>query len=99
MWAFRPKAEDVYEHLEEFFPDHDLDKTFIDPTSDGVSTTAGESPPAAAISKNKYRHRKSLRCVAEERKKLPDRADQSATTKAGNLARKRITKLWGSKIE
>ncbi|KAG8884245.1 hypothetical protein FRB97_004750 [Tulasnella sp. 331] len=105
-WAFRPKAEEVYDHLQDFFPDHDLDKTFIDPISGGISPT--DSPPAVpaptAVKENKFRHRKSIRIVAEERKKALDRIsttgkDQSANTKAANIARKRSTKLWGSKIE
>lgn len=105
-WAFRPKAEEVYDHLQDFFPDHDLDRTFIDPISGGISPV--ESPPAApaptSVKENKFRHRKSIRIVAEERKKALDRIsttgkDQSANTKAANIARKRSTKLWGSKIE
>ncbi|KAG9006735.1 hypothetical protein FRB93_008467 [Tulasnella sp. JGI-2019a] len=104
-WAFRPKAEEVYDHLQDFFPDHDLDKTFIDPISGGISPV--DSPPLpvpTSAKENKFRHRKSIRIVAEERKKALDRIsttgkDQSANTKAANIARKRSTKLWGSKIE
>lgn len=105
--ASRPNAEEVYDHLAEFLLDHDVAKAFINPASDGISLTAADPlPPAVSASseENKYRHRKSLRYVAEERKKVLDgisttAVDQSASNKIASVARKRSTKLWGSKIE
>ena len=37
---FRPAVEDVYNRLDKFFPDHDLDK----PVADSVGTSGGNSP-------------------------------------------------------
>jgi hypothetical protein len=37
---FRPAVEDVYNRLDKFFPDHDLDK----PVVDSVGTSGGNSP-------------------------------------------------------
>jgi len=40
--APRPPLEDVYDHLEEFFPNHDLDKPVIEASSGETSPTAVE---------------------------------------------------------
>lgn len=47
-WAPRPPPEDVYERLEEFFPEHDLDKPVIEANSGGTSPTVGEILPPPA---------------------------------------------------
>jgi hypothetical protein len=66
-WAFRPPPEDVYERLEEFFPDHDLDKPVIEAPSGGISPTANEHlliPPPQANDKSRVESKKSIRIVA-----------------------------------
>ena len=111
-WAVRPSAEDVFERLQEFFPDHDIDKPVFDPlqVKGGVPsslpspTTEVIQPIPAAVSQlkdNKYRHRKSIRFVAEEGKKALEKARSAKepTARAAALARKRSTKLWGRKVE
>jgi hypothetical protein len=44
---FRPAIEDVYNRLDKFFPDHDLDKPVVESagTSGGNSPTVTEQPP------------------------------------------------------
>ncbi|KAF8529431.1 kinase-like domain-containing protein [Gautieria morchelliformis] len=92
-WAFRPPPEDMYERLEEFFPDHDLDKPVIETPSGGSSPTQAEHPPPPAFpSPNRARHKKSIRVVAHER------ASKIGST-ARDVLRKRSTKLWGSRVE
>ena len=93
-WAFRPPPEDMYERLEEFFPDHDLDKPVIDATPSGGSspTQPDHPPPPAFPPPNRTRHKKSIRVVAHER------ASKISST-AQNILRKRSTKLWGSRVE
>ncbi|KAJ3526316.1 hypothetical protein NMY22_g10214 [Coprinellus aureogranulatus] len=53
-WAPRPLPEDVYDRLEEFFPEHDLDKPVIEANSGGNSPTNAEPvaplPPPPASS-------------------------------------------------
>lgn len=100
-WAFRPRAEEMYDKLEEYFPDHDLDKPLIESTSGGSSPTAAEPAiPAfqgsSADKDRKFRHKKSIRIVAAEHKKKIDHTDSSP---ANSMLRKRSTKLWGSKVE
>ncbi|KAL0951310.1 hypothetical protein HGRIS_008017 [Hohenbuehelia grisea] len=107
-WAPRPSPEDVYERLEEFFPEHDLDKPVIDATSGGTSPTAADypTPPpqlAPAPERGNMRSKKSIRIVAQEHKRkfVTDRTsrvglDDTAHT---SMARKRSTKLWGRKLE
>ncbi|KAG5653576.1 hypothetical protein H0H81_012083, partial [Sphagnurus paluster] len=101
-WAPRPRPEDVYERLEEFFPEHDLDKPVIEANSGGTSPTSAEptvlAPPAPAPH-SRMRNKKSIRLVAEEHKKLIDRTSRAESTTYSNVVRKRSTKLWGSKLE
>ncbi|KNZ79091.1 hypothetical protein J132_02457 [Termitomyces sp. J132] len=61
-WATHPPPEDVYERLEEFFPEHDLDKLVIEASSGGSSPMAVEpavtaSPILAQSEREKTRAR------------------------------------------
>ena len=99
-WAHRPPPEDVYDRLEEFFPEHDLDKPVIEANSGGTSPTAAD--PSYGITSNdreriNVRGKKSIRIVAEEHKKRLDRTSR-AESSYGNLLR-RSTKLWGGHVE
>ncbi|KAG6862396.1 hypothetical protein C0995_011836 [Termitomyces sp. Mi166 len=105
-WAPRPPPEDVYERLEEFFPEHDLDKPVIEASSGGTSPTAMEpaipvppTPPPPEREKARTRNKKSIRIVAEEHKRLIDRSSRGDAASYSNVFRKRSTKLWGSKLE
>lgn len=42
-WAFRPPVEQVYDNLEDFFPNHDLDKPIVDASS--AAPNSGMSSP------------------------------------------------------
>lgn len=48
---FRPAVEDVYNRLDKFFPDHDIDKPVVDSvgTSGGNSPIITEQPPLSSI--------------------------------------------------
>lgn len=105
-WALRPPAENIYDHLEKFFPTHDLDKPVIEATSGETSPTAAE--PTAALQlptpideRVRIRAKKSIRIVAQEHKKRIDRTSRAvdSTSYSDNIMRKRSTKLWGSKLE
>lgn len=101
-WAPRPPPEDVYERLEEFFPEHDLDKPVIEASSGGTSPTTAEppaviAPPTPVPDRTRIRGKKSIRIVAEEHKKLIDRSSRGDSY--SNVLRKRSTKLWGIKLE
>ena len=97
-WAPRPPPEDVYERLEEYFPEHDLDKPVIEAPSGGTSPTATEAP-AAAPAPQRFRHKKSIRVVAAEHKRQLDRTSRGDDSTAAQMARKRNTKMWGGKLE
>jgi hypothetical protein len=100
-WAFRPPPEDVYERLEEFFPDHDLDKPVIEASPGGTWPTANEHllmPPPQANDKSRVKSKKSIRIVAQEHKKRIDR-NSRADANITSMLRKRSTKLWGSRLE
>jgi mitogen-activated protein kinase kinase kinase len=84
-WTPRPPPEDVYDRLEDFFPEHDLDKPVIEANSGGNSPTNPEPvqplppPPstsAAMATQIQQQERarlrstkKSIRIVAEEHKR------------------------------
>ncbi|TDL13628.1 Pkinase-domain-containing protein [Rickenella mellea] len=103
-WASRPLAEDVYKRLEEFFPDHDLDRPVIEATSASGGTspaTAGlvSRLPAAPAAQQRTKHRKSIRLVAAEHKRKIDETTGSDSSSMSSILRKRSTKLWGCKVE
>ncbi|KAH9944151.1 Pkinase-domain-containing protein [Epithele typhae] len=97
-WAPRPPPEVMYERLEEYFPEHDLDKPVIDAPSGGTSPTATEAPAAPAI--QRFKHKKSIRVVAAEHKRALDvRRSRGDSSAVAPMAHKRHTKMWGSKLE
>ncbi|KAF8484517.1 kinase-like protein [Russula ochroleuca] len=103
-WASRPNPEEVLNWLEDFFPDHDLDKPVIEASSGGTSPTAPESPPApipynGKAADTRSRHKKSIRVVAEEHNLRQDRTSRMQSSSAANVFRKRSTKLWDSRVE
>ncbi|KAF8905491.1 hypothetical protein CPB84DRAFT_1676576 [Gymnopilus junonius] len=104
-WAPRPLPENIYDHLEKFFPKHDLDKPVIEAPSGDTSPTTPEPvsqlPPPVPTKDDKARIRakKSIRIVAQEHKKRIDRTSRAPDSYADNIMRKRSTKLWGSKLE
>jgi hypothetical protein len=93
----------VYNRLEDFFPEHDLDMPVIEATSGTGSPTNAEYSAAPAVpdkdkpEKGLTRGKKSIRIVAEEHKKRIDRT--SRPDNLANVLRKRSTKLWGSRLE
>ncbi len=117
-WAFRPPPEQLYENLDDFFPKHDLDKPLLDttavPESPMVSSPGSEaaaaagsmasSPPTAPQQAMSHRSRlkRSIRLVAQDRKRFLDRAGKRATEKdaeaSSGLVRRRSTKLWGTRV-
>ncbi|KAG7099154.1 hypothetical protein E1B28_001025 [Marasmius oreades] len=94
-WATRPPPEDMYERLEEFFPEHDLDKPVIEANSGGTSPTAVDLPPVPAVppalaaevgtGKSRIKAKKSIRIVAEEHKKRIDRTSRALAAGVGEL--------------
>lgn len=98
QWNFRPPAEHVYEHLEEFFPKIDLDKpVVVDPMSPRTLSPDVEASraPARRSGFNKLEMRKSIRVVAEGRKKHLSRIAPATKT---TLERKRSSSMWGHRV-
>ncbi|KAJ3779123.1 kinase-like domain-containing protein [Lentinula raphanica] len=122
-WAPRPPPEDMYEKLDQYFPEHDLDKPVIEAASGGTSPTnitadigLGPGVPPRTHGErdhSRIRAKKSIRIVAQEHKKRIDRTSMAShlapqsdvdtisqnSKHASDMARKRSTKLWGSKLE
>lgn len=82
QWNFRPPAEDVYDRLEEFFPKIDLDKpvveTSLEPPATSTVAPAKSSRPPRQPGFNRPDARKSIRFVAEGRKKHLSRLEPTA---------------------
>ncbi|PWN34310.1 Pkinase-domain-containing protein [Meira miltonrushii] len=97
-WAFRPPPEQLYENLDDFFPKHDLDKPVIDPNASAGSMNSPTT--AASPARSRMQHKKSIRIVAQDRKKLLDKVEAAEQRKTGatDLSRRRSTKLWGGKV-
>ncbi|GAA5902923.1 hypothetical protein JCM8208_006512 [Rhodotorula glutinis] len=118
-WAFRPPVETVLEHLDVFFPEHDLDKPVFDAPTPGPSTpptsssspTRDAPPPSSAVTPSTLAsrraahlgYRKSIRVVAQDRKRMLQKAGnnvaRAASGLASNLLRRKSTKLFGARIE
>jgi len=118
-WAFRPPVETVLEHLDVFFPEHDLDKPVFDAPTPGPSTPPTSSsspvrdaaPPSSAVTPSTLAsrraahlgYRKSIRVVAQDRKRMLQKAGnnvaRAASGLASNLLRRKSTKLFGARIE
>ncbi|KAJ3534515.1 hypothetical protein NM688_g7125 [Phlebia brevispora] len=97
-WAPRPPPEEVFQRLEEYFPEHDVDEPVIEAASGGTSPTSAEPDPLPQAER-RFKHKKSIRVVAAEHKRRIDRTSRmDSSANAGGL-RKRNTKLWGSRLE
>jgi len=95
---FRPPAEEMYERLGDFFPEHDLDEPVIEASSGGTSPTSAEAAQPFPVP-DRRKHKKSIRVVANEHKRKLDRTSRITSANNANMLRKRSTKLWGSKVE
>ncbi|KAK1233009.1 hypothetical protein PQX77_003811 [Marasmius sp. AFHP31] len=65
----RPKMEEIFDNMQEWFPDYDIDKPIIQETND--TTNPSRLHP--------IRGKKSIRKVAEEQARRADRLDRRAT--------------------
>jgi len=95
---FRPPAEEMYERLGDFFPEHDLDEPVIEASSGGTSPTSAEAAQPFPTP-DRRKPKKSIRVVANEHKRKLDRTSRITSANNVNMLRKRSTKLWGSKVE
>jgi hypothetical protein len=97
----RPPPELVYDRLDEYFKEHDLDRPVIEATSGGTSPTSTDLPPLPVLHNppvdGRFKHKKSIRVVADEHKRRIKNRMSTATP--SDMRHKRSTKLWGSKLE
>lgn len=113
-WASRPAVETVLEHLEDFFPEHDLDKPIVDAAVTLLTSTSstGTSPardsgaqvPTRRGGATGLGYKKSIRKVAQDQKRTLMRASansqkDSKTSVGSSLMRRKSTKLFGTRVE
>lgn len=93
-WAFRPPVEQVYENLEDFFPDHDLDKPIVEAAPTPVHERPAHNTEVALASsmvqreqlaQNALRYKKSIRRVALDRKRTLQHAGDMLSGAAGRI--------------
>lgn len=113
QWNERPNPELVYDHLEEFFPKIDLDRPVLPAAPAQLSVLDATSPrtespeplvhghhPSTAKAKsqfNRAENRKSIRIVAEDRKRHLSRIAPAVNPSTTSLERKRSSSMWGHK--
>ncbi|CAI2183766.1 723_t:CDS:10 [Funneliformis geosporum] len=112
-WVVRPTAEDLFEHLEQYFPGHDLDKPIIDANGPSVQQPSNneesKSVPIVPGKTGGIQRGKSIRAAAREAHEREQREKRERskskligvvnTIKAGQrLSRKPTTKLWDKKV-
>ncbi|PWN54153.1 Pkinase-domain-containing protein [Violaceomyces palustris] len=111
-WAFRPPPEQLYENLDDFFPKHDLDKPLLDaaatPGSPSIGSPKSETSPVQVMAQaaagmpfaQKSRIKRSIRIVAQDRKRFLERLEsrRQQDQNVSPLARRRSTRLWGGKV-
>ncbi|RXW13042.1 hypothetical protein EST38_g12812 [Candolleomyces aberdarensis] len=94
--AMRPKMEDVYENLESWLPDHDLDQPVADPDTDfttTLTTNISASQPASHLLAQKQRNaegKKSIRMIVGE---------QARRSQVDPLGSRRPTSLWNCNLK
>jgi hypothetical protein len=68
----RPPPELVYDHLDEYFKDHNLDQPIIEASSGGTPSTSSDLPPLSVIQSpqgdGRSGDKKSIRVVVDEHK-------------------------------
>lgn len=96
MWPVRPSTELVYENLQNFFPDHDLDKPIIVEKLESDVQTSGRTYQSP--SSEKRIRMKSIRIVAKEANEARKRFQNAAYgVRAVNLLRRKSTRVWDQK--
>ncbi|GMM51951.1 mitogen-activated protein kinase kinase kinase [Starmerella bacillaris] len=91
-WASRPPAEILYENLEKFFPNTDLDK----PVVSRAPPIPGEDLQPLINTKTRMSRTKSIRIVAREASKRLMSGRQTGS--AGPLVRRKSTKMWDRRV-
>lgn len=91
-WVLRPPPEQLYENLDEFFPKHDLDKPVMEAggapnspmTGSAVTVEKAQASPSTATpvspssASSLARHKKSIRRIAEDRRRYMERNEPGA---------------------
>ncbi|KAF7723669.1 hypothetical protein EC973_001760 [Apophysomyces ossiformis] len=83
-WEERPPIDTIYKHIDQYLPEHDLDKEIV----------VESSVPSPSIRRS-LGHRKSIRVVIDE----GHRNWKRESVKLNNISRRRSTKVFGRQVE
>ncbi|KTW27293.1 hypothetical protein T552_02276 [Pneumocystis carinii B80] len=107
-WEIRPSTQVVYENLEDFFPNHNLDKPIINQLADfidflGIDNISDIFLAFLKIIFPDYNFNiencmKSIKIVAKEANEAQKKYEDNIKNK-NSIPRRRSTKLWGIKLQ
>ncbi|CAG8632694.1 23894_t:CDS:10, partial [Cetraspora pellucida] len=108
-WIERPTAEDIFEDIEQYFPNHDVDMPIVDAHVSAQNSAPSDEPlprttPVSAIPEKSgvtISRVKSIRVVAREareRERTNRKSVEATTVKEGKLSRRPTTKLWNMRV-
>ncbi|CAG8477824.1 34075_t:CDS:10 [Racocetra persica] len=109
-WIERPTAEDIFEDIEQYFPNHDVDMPIVDAQGSTQNSSPSDVPlpqtmPASAAILEKsgvtVSRVKSIRVVAREareRERTNRKSVEATAVKEGKLGRRPTTKLWDKRV-
>ncbi|KAG5438735.1 hypothetical protein PCANB_002455 [Pneumocystis canis] len=108
-WGIRPSTQVVYEHLEDFFPNYDLDKPIINQLvylTHFFDTENGSDAYFAFLRLIFLTHyvniqncMKSIKILAKEANEAQKRYENSFEDEKYFIPRRKSTKLWGIKLQ
>ncbi|CAG8602379.1 6925_t:CDS:2, partial [Racocetra fulgida] len=108
-WIERPTAEDIFEDIEQYFPNHDVDMPIVDAHGSTQNSSPSDVPlpqttPASVILEKSgvtVSRVKSIRVVAREareRERTNRKSVEATAVKEGKLGRRPTTKLWDKRV-
>ncbi|EMR08788.1 hypothetical protein PNEG_02958 [Pneumocystis murina B123] len=107
-WEIRPSTQVVYDNLEDFFPNHDLDKPIINQLADFIDFLGIDNISDIFLvflrtifsdyNFNIENCMKSIKIVAKEASESQKKYENNITNK-NPIPRKKSTKLWGVKLQ
>ncbi|GAB1211747.1 mitogen-activated protein kinase kinase kinase [Aspergillus terreus] len=94
VWASRPPVEGVIDHLDDFFPDIDLDAPYLD--GQGVSPPSSPAARAPADNELNQKERQAAQAPAEAAASTMDSAEPTVRPHdAGFVARRNVNRSGG----
>ena len=113
IWAIRPRPEELYNNLENYFPNYDLDEPVVsqnDANENALTPRVGSYLMSSDLNRehdvgsNAFIDRstvkmKSIRVIAGEAHQARIKIAHNSRLSSANLLRRKSAKLWGMRLE